>query len=213
MCIELLMLSNHLILCYHLFNVSQNQGLFQWVSCLHQEAKVSKLSSASFLPVNIQSWFPLRLTGLISLQFKGFSIVFSGTTIKKSIIYLVLRLLYGPTVTSVHGYWKNLSFDNMDLCWQNDVSAFNMLSTTIELSPPTLLTAPKPLIVWITTNYGKFLKRWEYQTTLPASWEICMQIKKQQNQTWNNRLVPNQERSTSRLTSRSTSRYIVTLLI
>ena len=34
--------------------------------------------------------------------------------------------------------------------------------------------------VWITTNCGKFLKRWEYQTTLPASWEICMQVKKQQ---------------------------------
>ena len=33
---------------------------------------------------------------------------------------------------------------------------------------------------WITTNCGKFLKRWEYQTTWPASWEICMQIKKQQ---------------------------------
>ena len=31
--------------------------------------------------------------------------------------------------------------------------------------------------VWITTNCGKFLKRWEYQTTLPASWEICMQVK------------------------------------
>ena len=38
----------------------------------------------------------------------------------------------------------------------------------------------KPLIVWITTNCGKFLKRWEYQTTWPASWEICMQVKKQQ---------------------------------
>ena len=38
---------------------------------------------------------------------------------------------------------------------------------------------PKPLTVWITTNCGKFLKRWEYQTTLPASWEICMQVKKQ----------------------------------
>ena len=36
------------------------------------------------------------------------------------------------------------------------------------------------LTVWITTNGGKFLKRWEYQTTLPASWEICMQVKKQQ---------------------------------
>ena len=34
--------------------------------------------------------------------------------------------------------------------------------------------------VWITANYGKFLKRWEYQTTLPASWETCMQDKKQQ---------------------------------
>ena len=38
----------------------------------------------------------------------------------------------------------------------------------------------KSLTVWITTNYGKFLKRWEYQTTLYASWEICMQVKKQQ---------------------------------
>ena len=36
------------------------------------------------------------------------------------------------------------------------------------------------LNVWITTNCGKFLKRWEYQTTLPASWETCMQVKKQQ---------------------------------
>ena len=43
-----------------------------------------------------------------------------------------------------------------------------------------LLTTLKPLSVWITTNYGKFLKRWEYQTTLPATWEICLQVKKQQ---------------------------------
>ena len=43
-----------------------------------------------------------------------------------------------------------------------------------------LLTMPKPLTVWITTNCGKFWKRREYQTTLPASWEICMQVKKQQ---------------------------------
>ena len=43
-----------------------------------------------------------------------------------------------------------------------------------------LLPMPKPLTVWITTNYGKLLKRWEYQTTSPASWEICIQVKKQQ---------------------------------
>ena len=34
--------------------------------------------------------------------------------------------------------------------------------------------------VWTATNCGKFLKRWEYQTTLPASWQICMQVRKQQ---------------------------------
>ena len=41
------------------------------------------------------------------------------------------------------------------------------------------LTTMKPLTVWITTNCGKFLKRWEYQTTLPVSWETFMQVKKQ----------------------------------
>ena len=43
-----------------------------------------------------------------------------------------------------------------------------------------LLTTLRPFTVWITTNGGKFWKRSEYQTTLPASWEICMQVKKQQ---------------------------------
>ena len=41
-------------------------------------------------------------------------------------------------------------------------------------------TTRKPLTVWIRTDCGKFWKRWDYQTTLPASWEICMQVKKQQ---------------------------------
>ena len=43
-----------------------------------------------------------------------------------------------------------------------------------------LLTMPKPLTAWVTINCGKFWKRWEYQTTWPASWEICMQVRKQQ---------------------------------
>ena len=49
---------------------------------------------------------------------------------------------------------------------------------------------PKPLSEWNTANSVKFLKRWEYQTTLPASWEICMQVKKQQ-------LEPDMEQQTS----------------
>ena len=47
-------------------------------------------------------------------------------------------------------------------------------------STSALLTMPKLLTVWITINCGKFWERWEYQTTWPASWEICMQVRKQQ---------------------------------
>ena len=47
-------------------------------------------------------------------------------------------------------------------------------------STSSLMTMPKPLTVWTTIKSGKFFKRWEYQTTWPASWETCMQVRKQQ---------------------------------
>ena len=66
------------------FNLSQHQGLFHWVSSSHQVAKVFPVSAlASFLPVNIQDWFPLGWTRWVSLQSKGLSIVFSNTTVQK----------------------------------------------------------------------------------------------------------------------------------
>ena len=65
-------------------------------------------ASATVLPKNIQGWFPLGLTGLISLKFKGLSRVFSNTT---SINSLALSFLYSPTLTSINDYWKNHSFD------------------------------------------------------------------------------------------------------
>ena len=61
-------------------------------------------------------------------------------------------------------------------------------------------------LLWITINCGKFWKRWEYQTTWPASWETCMQVKQLQLELNMEQHVPNRKRSTSRL-------YIVTLLI
>ena len=68
-----------------------------------------------------------------------------------------------------------------------------------------LLTMPKPLTVWITTNCGKFWKIWAYQTTWPASWETCIQVRKQQLEldmeqlNWNNRLVHRVAKSWTRL--------------
>ena len=67
----------------HTFNLSQHQGLFQWVGSLHQAQSIGASASVSVVPMNIQGWFPLRFTGLISLQSKGLSRVFSSTTIWK----------------------------------------------------------------------------------------------------------------------------------
>ena len=66
------------------------------------------VGSASVLPMNIQDLFPLQLTALISLLSKGLSRVSSNTTVLK---HFGTCLLYGPTLTSIHDYWKNHSFD------------------------------------------------------------------------------------------------------
>ena len=67
-------------------------------------------ASASVLPMNIQYWLPLGWTGWVSLQSKGLSRVFSNTTVQ-NISSSALSFLYNPTLTSIHDYWKNQSFD------------------------------------------------------------------------------------------------------
>ena len=83
-----------------------------------QSIGASASASASVLPVNIQGWFSLRLTGLILLS-KGLSRVFSSTAQFKSINSTVLSLFYGPTVTSIHDYWQSNCFD---LCYKTLVT-------------------------------------------------------------------------------------------
>ena len=63
---------------------------------------------------------------------------------------------------------------------QTSAGSSKKQENTRKTSISALLTTPKPLTVWIMTNYRKFWKRWEYQTTWPASWETYMQVKKQQ---------------------------------
>ena len=122
MSFELVMPYNHLILCHPLFllpsifpstRIFSNEKIFT-----SGGQSIGASASASVLPMNIQGWFPLGLTGLISLQSKGLSRVFSNTTVQKH-HSLALSFLYSPTLTSIHDYWKNHS-----LCWQSNVSTF-----------------------------------------------------------------------------------------
>ena len=76
-------------------------------------------ASASVLPVNIQGIFSLELTGLISLQSKGLSRVFSSTIRK----YQFLRSAFIVQLSHSYMNWKNQNFDDKDLCGQSDVSA------------------------------------------------------------------------------------------
>ena len=80
-------------------------------------------ASAAVLPMNIQGWFPLGLTGLISLQSKRFSSLLKHHRSKAS-AFRCSAFFRAQTLTSIHDYWKNHNFDYMDFCWQNNVSAF-----------------------------------------------------------------------------------------
>ena len=122
MSIESVMPSNHLILCCPLLLLP---SVFPSIRVLFPVSKllasggqnIGTSPSASVLPVNIQDWYPLGLTGLISLS------LLQPHNLKASILWHS-TFFCGPTLTSVYECWKNHSFDYMDLCWQSDVSIF-----------------------------------------------------------------------------------------
>ena len=121
--VELVMPSNHLIPCVPFssclpsFPVS-GSFLMSWLFPSGGQSTGTS-ASASILLMNIQDQFPFRLTGLISLQSKS-----SQGPQFKSISSSAISLLYSSTLTSIHDYWKNHTLDCMDLCQQNNVSAF-----------------------------------------------------------------------------------------
>ena len=124
MSIESVMLSKYLILCHPLlfclpsFPASGSCPMSQLFISHGQSTGAS--ASASVLPMSIQGWFPLGLTGLISLHFNR-SRVFSSTFPKTPI--LRHSVFFQSNAHTVHNSWKNQSFDSMNLYRQSDVSA------------------------------------------------------------------------------------------
>ena len=95
------------------FPASGSFPLSQFFTSGGQSIGVS--ASASVLLMNSQDWFPLGLTGLISLQSKNSQESYP-TPQFKSINSSALSLIYGPTLTSIYDFWKNHSFDYSELC-------------------------------------------------------------------------------------------------
>ena len=98
--------------------------LMSWLFASGGQSTVAS-ASLSVLLMSIQGWFPLGLTplGLISSLSKRLSRVFFSTTVWRH-DSLTLSLFHCPVLTSIHAYWKNHSFDYMDLCRQSNVLAF-----------------------------------------------------------------------------------------
>ena len=122
---ELVMPSSHLVLCHPLLllpSIFPSIRVFSNESVLHiswpkyWSFSISASNEYSVLISFRTDWFDL-------FAIPGISRVFSNTTIHKQ-HSSVLSLLYGPTLTYVHDYWKNHTFDYTDLCQQSDVSAF-----------------------------------------------------------------------------------------
>ena len=103
-------------------NFSQYQGLFQWVSLFTSGGQSTGASaSAPAFPTNIQGWFPLGLTGLISLLSKGLSRVFSNTVQKHQFLGVQPSLWSN---SHIHTWLLGKhSFNYMNLCGQSDVFA------------------------------------------------------------------------------------------
>ena len=124
MSIESVMPSNYLILCRPLLfpcSMFPASGSFP-MNWLFMLGGLSIAASASVLLMNIQNWFPLGLTGLISLQSKGLSRVFESISSSR------LGFLYGPTLTSIHDYWKTIALTRWTFVSKVMSLLFNMLS-------------------------------------------------------------------------------------
>ena len=94
--------------CLQSFPASGSFPVSQFFQSGGQSIGIS--AAASVLPMNIQDWFLLGWTDWISLQSKGLSRVFSNTTVQKH-QFFGASFLCSPTITSIHDYWKNYSFD------------------------------------------------------------------------------------------------------
>ena len=104
-------------------NLSQHQCLFQWASSLHQVAKVLELQLQYQSFQWIFSVYFLKVWLVWSPWCPRDSQESSPTPQFESTNSSALSLLYSPTLTCVHDYWKKHSFDYMDICQQSDVSA------------------------------------------------------------------------------------------
>ena len=167
MSIGSLMPSNHLVLCCPFLllpSVFPRSGSFLMSWLFASGSQSSGVSiSASVLSMDIQGWFPLGLTGLISLQSKGHS--------SKALI-LWLSLLYGPTLTSIHDYWKTIALTRWTFLGKVMSLPFNLLSRLVIAFLP---RSKHLLISWLQSPSAVILEPKKIKSVI-VSPSICHEV-------------------------------------
>ena len=134
----------------------------------------------AFAPLSNMSWLCDSVLGLSVLFLRSIFLFFNENHTKVMLKILQARLQQYvnrelPDIQSVFRKGRGTSNQIANICWIIERwQSFRKTSTSL------LLTMAKPLTVWLTINCGKVFKKWEYQTTWPASWETYMQARKQQ---------------------------------
>ena len=154
---------------------SKSWKMMLWMCCTQYASKFGKLSSShrtgkgqfSFqsqrkMPKNVQTTHTIAL---ISHACKVMLKILQA----KLQQYMNWEL---PDIQAGFRKSRGTRDQNDNICWI--IEKENSKNTSTSAS----LTTLKPLTVWIKTNRGKFLKKWEYQTTWPVSWETCMQSRR-----------------------------------
>ena len=132
MSIESMVPSNHLILCHPLLLPSifpSNRVFSNELALSIRWPNYWSFSFTSVLPMNIQDWFPLGLTGLITLLSKGLSRVFSNTTVQNHQLFSAQLSLWSNS----HPYWKSLALTIQTFVGKVVSLFFNMLSRFVIL--------------------------------------------------------------------------------
>ena len=149
-----------------------------WKCCTQYANKFGKLSSGHRTGKGQFSFQSQKKAMPKNAQNHTIALISHASKVMLKILQARLQQYVNRELPDVQAGFKKA--EELEIKFPTSAGSWKKQDSSRKTSISDFLTRPKPLTVWITINCGKFWKRWEYQNTWPASWETCMQVRKQQ---------------------------------
>ena len=150
-----------------------------WKVCIQCASKFGKLSSGHRIERSVFIPIPKKGSAKECSNYHAVALISHTSKVMLKILQARLQQYVNREIPDVQARFRKgrgTRDQIANICWIMEKAREFQKKTSIS----GLLTMPKPLTVWIIINCRKFWKRWEYQSTWPASWETYMQVRKQQ---------------------------------